>query len=296
MKSNALGNEGNPARLLIKVTRDTLPQVKEKYPFIYLEKGRMEIDDSSIKWIDCNCNVVRLPVAMLNCILLGPGTTVTHEAVKVMAAANCGICWVGDDSLMFYASGQTPTSNTRNMQYQMKLAVNPVKSLEVARRLFAYRFPDANLEKKTLPQMMGMEGLRVRKFYEEMAVKYKVGWKGRRFEPGKFEMSDTTNKILTAANAALYSLIMSAVHSMGYSPHIGFIHSGSPLPFIYDLADLYKQHVSIDLAFSLTADMAGYYDRHKIAAEFRKRVIEIDLLGKIGTDIENILGKSQCSS
>jgi CRISPR-associated protein Cas1 len=219
MKSNELINEGNPARLLIKVTRDTLPQVKEKYPFLYLEKGRMEIDDSSVKWIDCDCNVVRLPVAMLNCILLGPGTTVTHEAVKVMAAANCGICWVGDDSMMFFASGQTPTSNTRNMHHQMMLAATPAKSLEVARRMFAYRFPDADLEKKTLPQMMGMEGLRVRKFYEEMAVKYKVGWKGRRFEPGKFEMSDTTNKILTAANAALYSIIMSAVHSMLFAAH-----------------------------------------------------------------------------
>lgn len=296
MKNNELVNEGNPARLLIKVTRDTLPQVKEKYPFIYLERGRMEIDDSSIKWIDSDCNVVRLPVAMLNCILLGPGTTVTHEAVKVMGAANCGICWVGEDSLMFYASGQTPTSDTRNMRHQMMLAANQTKSLEVARRLFAYRFPDAKLENKTLPQMMGMEGIRVRKFYEEMAEKYKVGWRGRRFEPGKFEMSDTTNKILTAANAALYSIIMSAVHSMGYSPHIGFIHSGSPLPFIYDLADLYKQEVSIDLAFSLTVEMAGQYDRHIIATEFRKRVIEIDLLGRIGPDIENILGKKQCLS
>ncbi len=157
------------------MTRDTLPQVKEKYPFLYLERGRIEIDDSSIKWIDCDANVVRLPVAMLNCILLGPGTTVTHEAVKVMAAANCGIRWVGEDSLMFCASGQTPTSNTRNMNHQIKLAANPIKS-EVARRLF-YRFPDANLRKRRCRRWMGMEGLRVRKFYDEMAAKYKVAGK-----------------------------------------------------------------------------------------------------------------------
>ncbi len=89
-------------RLLVKVTRDTLPQVKDKYPFIYLERGRLEIDDSSIKWIDAEANVVPLPVATLNTILLGPGTTVTHEAIKVAAAANCSICWVGEDSLLFY--------------------------------------------------------------------------------------------------------------------------------------------------------------------------------------------------
>jgi CRISPR-associated protein Cas1 len=283
--------DGGPSRLLVRITRDTLPQVKDKYPFIYLERGRLEIDDSSVKWIDCDCNVVRLPIAMLNCILLGPGTTVTHEAIKVMAAANCNVCWVGEDSLMFFASGQTPTSDTRNFRHQMMLAADSDKSLVVARRMFARRFPDVDLKDKSLKYMMGLEGLRVRKLYEQKAQNYKVGWKGRQFVPGKFEMSDTTNRIMTAANAALYSIISSAIHSMGYSPHIGFIHSGSPLPFVYDLADLYKEVLTIDLAFSMTAMMAGYYDRYKLASEFRKRVIETDLLGSIGSDIETILWK-----
>ena len=57
-----MATENGSTRLLIKVTRDTLPQVSSKYPFIYLERGRLEIDDSSVKWIDSDCNVVRLPV------------------------------------------------------------------------------------------------------------------------------------------------------------------------------------------------------------------------------------------
>jgi CRISPR-associated protein Cas1 len=292
MSTEKVGSDSNPARLLIKITRDTLPQIKDKYPFIYLERGRLEIDDSSIKWIDCDCNVVRLPVAMLNCLLLGPGTAVTHEAVKVMAAANCGICWVGEDSLIFYAAGQTPTSDTRNFRRQMMLSADPDKSLKVATRMFARRFPDAKLDNKSLQQMMGMEGLRVRQLYEKKAIEYKVGWKGRQFIPGKFEMGDVTNRILTSANAALYGIICSAVHSMGYSPHIGFIHTGSPLPFVYDMADLYKENLTIDLAFTLTALMAGIYDRHKIATEFRRRVIEMDLLERIGPDIEEMFGRS----
>ena len=283
--------ESPAQRLLIKITRDTLPQVKDKYPFIYLERGRLEIDDSSIKWIDCDGNVIRLPVAMLNCLLLGPGTTVTHEAVKVMAASNCGLCWVGEDSLIFYAAGQTPTSDTRNFRRQMLLSADPDKSLKVAARMFARRFPGEKLENKTLHQLMGMEGLRVRQLYEKKAIEYKVGWKGRQFTPGKFEMGDVTNRILTSANAALYGIICSAVHSMGYSPHIGFIHSGSPLPFVYDMADLYKEELSIDLAFSLTASMAGTYYRHKTATEFRRRVIDTDLLASLGPDIESMLGR-----
>lgn len=280
-------------RLLVKITRETLPQVKDKYPFIYLERGRLEIDDSSIKWIDADANIVPLPVATLNCILLGPGTTLTHEAVKVAAAANCSVCWVGEDSLLFYAAGFLPTSDTRNLRRQVELSADPVLALEVARRFFARRFPDAELQDKKLPQLMGMEGSRVRSTYKEMAERYQVGWKGRQYVPNKFELSDVTNQIITASNAALYGILCSAVHSLGYSPHLGFIHSGSPLPFVYDLADLYKEHLCIDLAFALTKDMAGIYNRRKVSSEFRKRVIDMDLLTKIPLDIGELLGEKR---
>jgi CRISPR-associated protein Cas1 len=276
-------------RLFIKITREILPQVKDKYPFIYLERGRLEIDDSSVKWIDCENNVVRLPIATINTLLLGPGTSITHEAVKVMAASNCNVCWVGEDSLIFYAAGHNPTADTRNMRKQMKVACDPKKAVEVARRMFARRFPDTDLKGKGLNEMMGMEGSRVRELYETKALEYKVGWKGRAYAPGKFEMGDITNQILTSCNAALYGILTSAIHSMGYSPHIGYIHSGSPLPFVYDMADLYKEHLCIDLAFSLTLSMAGRYNKHLVSSEFRKRVIDTKLLEKIGTDILSMI-------
>ena len=277
-------------RLFVKITRESLPQVKDKYPFIYLERGRLEVDDSSIKWIDADNNVVPLPVATLNALLLGPGTTVTHDAVKTAVSANCSICWVGEDSLLFYAAGFLPTSDTRNLKQQIELAADKERSLVVARRLFARRFPDAELEGKSLQEMMGMEGYRVRALYQRMAEEYQVGWKGRHFTPGKFELGDVTNQVLTTTNAALYGILCSAVHSMGYSPHIGFIHSGSPLPFVYDLADLYKERLCIDLAFALTRDLAGRYDKHKVSAAFRQRVIEMEVLTKIGDDIQGIFG------
>lgn len=277
-------------RLFVKITRDSLPQVKDKYPFLYLERGRLEVDDSSIKWVDADNNVVPLPVATLNALLLGPGTTVTHDAVKTAVSANCSICWVGEDSLLFYAAGFLPTADTRNLKQQIELASDTEKSLAVARRMFARRFPNAELEGKSLQEMMGMEGYRVRALYQRMAEEYQVGWKGRHFTPGKFELGDVTNQVLTAANAALYGILCSAVHSMGYSPHIGFIHSGSPLPFVHDLADLYKERLCIDLAFALTRDLAGRYDKHKVSATFRERVIEMELLAKVGEDIQGIFG------
>lgn len=277
-------------RLFVKVTRESLPQVKDKYPFIYLERGRLEIDDSSLKWIDSEANVVRLPIATINTLLLGPGTTVTHEAVKTAVAANCSMCWVGEDSLLFYAAGHLPTADTRNLKRQIELAADEEMSLEIARRMYVYRFPDAELQGKSLKEMMGMEGYRVRALYQQKAEHYQVGWSRRSFTPGKFELGDITNQILTASNAALYGILCSVVHSMGYSPHIGFIHSGSPLPFIYDLADLYKENLCIDLAFSLTREMAGKYNKKLVATAFRKRVIEMDLLAQVALDIPQLFG------
>ena len=149
------------SRLFIKVTRDTLPQVKNRYPFVYLERGRLEIDDSSVKWIDCENNVVRLPIATLNCLLLGPGTSVTHEAIKVMAAANCMVCWTGEDTMLFYAVGQTPTADTRNFRRQMALAANENKAVEVARRMFARRFPAAPVPARPAPASPAASGAAV---------------------------------------------------------------------------------------------------------------------------------------
>lgn len=279
-------------RLLIKINKENLPQVKDRYPFLYLERGKLLIDDSSVKWIDSDCNVIRIPIAMLSTLLLGPGTSITHEAIKVLAAANCTVCWVGEDSFLFYAVGESTTSDSRNFRKQMMLAADPVSRLEVARRMFEYRFPKNEVEGRTLQELMGVEGKRVKQLYEQKAHEYGVGWVGRSFIPGHFKMSDTTNRILTASNAALYGLVSSVVYATGFSPHIGFIHTGSPLPFVYDIADLYKGVLCIDLAFYLTRELGGDYNRERIADEFRQRVIEFDLLNRIVKDIEQVLGKN----
>ena len=167
-------------RLFVKITRENLPQVKDRYPFIYLERGRLEVDDSSVKWIDCDANVVRIPCATINTLLLGPGTTITHEAVKVLATSNCVVAWVGEDSLLFYAVGQSPTSDSRNMRKQMLLAADPKKAEDTARRMYAKRFPEAELFGKNIKEMMGMsnvgdlaEGKIDKKMMQKMAKQFK---------------------------------------------------------------------------------------------------------------------------
>ncbi len=276
-------------RILLKTTLADLPKIRERYPFLYLEHGRLEIDDSSVKWISADREIFRLPAAVISTLLLGPGTSVTHEAVKILASLNTTVCWVGEDSLVFYAVGQSPTANTRNLKKQLELSSDPVRSLTVAKKMFLQRFPDTALRNKKLKDLMVMEGARIQMLYADLAEKYLVLWKGRSYKPGDFKLSDLTNQLITSCNAALYALISSVVHALGLSPHIGFVHSGSPLPFVYDIADLYKEHLVFDLAFSLTNELAGVYDRRIALERFRERVIEFDLMRKCPEDILRLL-------
>ena len=276
-------------RIIIKPQGSDLPMLRDRYHFLYLEHGRLEIDDASVKWISAEREVFRLPAAVLSTLLLGPGTSVTHEAVKVLAELNCTVCWVGEDSLRFYAVGETPTANTRNFKKQMQLAANPKTALEVARRMFRSRFPEEEIASKTLRELMLLEGSRVQMLYAQLAQKYFVAWRGRMYQPGNFKLSDLTNQLITSANAALYALVLSMVHALGLSPHIGFSHSGSPLPFVYDIADLYKAELVFDLAFALTGKMCGRYDRTLAIEEFRRRVIAFGLLKRCPADIAELL-------
>ena len=151
--------------VIFSVPKSCLPQVGSRYPFIYLEYGRLEIDDRSIKFINAQCEVVSIPCGMLNCILLGPGTTVTHDAVKILAEFNCQLFWVGEDGLKFYASGISPTESSKNFVRQVEYCCSRTKSLEIARKMFAARFPGVDLAGKTLEQLRGMEGIRVKTMY-----------------------------------------------------------------------------------------------------------------------------------
>lgn len=275
-------------KIFLKITHETLPQVREKYPFIYLEHGRLEVDDSSVKWIDALGNVVKLPIASISTLLLGTGTSVTHAAIKSCSRANCTICWVGEDSLLFYAVGQAPTATSKNFRKQMLLATDKIKAEKVARNMFLFRFPSSDVENKNIKELMGMEGHRVKNNYRLLSEKYQTGWKGRVCSPTNFELSDITNLIINHANNALYAILSSCVHSLGYSPYIGFIHSGSPLPFIYDLADLYKENITIDLAFALTKQMSIHYDKRVLVNELCNRIVEHRLLERVADDIDKI--------
>lgn len=228
---------------------ETLASAKDRWTPLYLQHGRLEVDDSSVKWISADGLLCRLPVATVSALILGPGTTVTHAAMKACAESNTTVCWTGEDSLRFYAFGLTPNHTNDMPRLHAEAWADKRRRTQIARAMFRMRFPDVDVEGKSVKEMRGMEGLRVRTLYAQLGLQHGVTWKGRNYDRQNWDMSDGINRALSSANASLYALCAAVVTSLGYVPSLGFIHDAGTLPFVYDVADLYKHLTSIPSAF-----------------------------------------------
>jgi CRISPR-associated protein Cas1 len=198
---------------------------------------------------------ITLPAANLSSVVLGPGTRITHAAIKVLADCGAVITWAGTDGLLFYACGQAKTRLSQGIEVQARYWADPALHLQVVRRMYQIRFQETLPATLTLQQIRGKEGVRVRDTYQQLAKTYGVAWNGRQYDRSSWDSADPVNQALSAANAALYAIVLAALHSLGYSPSLGFVHTGKQLSFVYDVADLVKTETSIPAAFE--AAVAG---------------------------------------
>ena len=229
-----------------------LPKLRDSISYIYLEHAKIEQDELSIVAIRKDGRIP-IPVAATTCLLLGPGTSVTHAAIRTMEENGCMVIWCGEKATRFYAAGMGETRSSKNLLLQAQCCVDSDKHMQVVRKMYALRFPGINTEGMTLQQIRGMEGIRVRKTYEMFGKTTGVKWKKRTYKTESWEASDTINQALSEANAMLYGVCHAAIISMGFSPGLGFIHTGKQLSFVYDIADLYKTETTIPAAFEAVA-------------------------------------------
>lgn len=235
-----------------KANLRSLARYTDSLSHIYLEHAVIEQEDHSIAAFTPDGRI-SLPAANLSSVVLGPGTRITHAAIKVLA--NCGavITWTGSDGLHFYASGQAKTRLSQGIEVQARHWADPDLHLLVVRRMYQYRFQESLPATLTLQQIRGKEGVRVRDTYQQLAKTYGVAWTGRQYDRSSWGSADPVNQALSAANAALYAIVLAALHSLGYSPSLGFVHTGKQLSFVYDIADLVKTETSIPAAFEAAA-------------------------------------------
>lgn len=225
--------------------------IKDRSSIVFLEYGRVDVQNGAFVLVDQNGVRVQVPVGGLACLMLEPGATITHAAVSLAARVGCLIVWVGEAGVRVYAAGQPGGARADRLLYQAKLALEENTRLDVVRAMYQIRFGEEAPSRRSIDQLRGIEGARVREAYKLIAQDYGVKWRGRKYDPVQWDMSDTPNKCLSAATACLYGVSEAAILAAGYAPAIGFLHRGRPLSFVYDIADVFKFETVVPAAFKV---------------------------------------------
>jgi CRISPR-associated protein Cas1 len=262
--------------------------LKDRVSMVFVEYGQIDVQDGAFVVVDKTGIRTHIPVGSTACILLEPGTRVSHAAIKLAATVGTLLVWVGEAGVRLYAAGQPGGARSDHLLYQARLALDDELRLKVVRKMYQIRFGEEAPNRRSIDQLRGIEGARVRAHYKLLAEQHGVKWQGRKYDPADWENGDTVNQCLSAATSCLYGITEAAILAAGYAPAIGFIHSGKPLSFVYDIADLYKFDTVVPLAFRIAAKTPNSPDK-QVRHECRELFRSSNILKKIIPLIEEVL-------
>lgn len=264
------------------------PLQKSRLSHIFLEYGNIEVRDGAFVLVDGKGGLVQVPLATFSTVFLEPGTTITHAAVALAASSGTALVWTGAGGTRAYAVGRASSGDVQRLLHQAKCFHQDDLRLKVVRNMYNLRFNEPAPERRSLEQLRGIEGSRVKATYAMLATKYRVAWAGRKYDSKEWDAADDVNRALSAGNACVHGLCEAVLVACGYSPAIGFLHTGSPLAFVYDIADLYKLEISAPLAFRLAA--AKRHDIERVIREQLRDIFkESSLISRIITDTDKVL-------
>jgi len=262
--------------------------MKDRISMIFLQYGQIDVGDGAFVLIQEGGVRTQIPVGSVACILLEPGTRVSHSAVKLAAEVGTLLVWVGEAGVRLYSSGQPGGARSDRLLYQARLALDKELRLKVVRKMYELRFGEPAPAKRSVEQLRGIEGARVRKTYQLLAKRHGVVWQRRNYDPDHWDASDLPNRCLSASTSCLYGITEAAVLAAGYAPAIGFIHWGKPLSFVYDIADIFKFETVVPIAFQIAAKKPKEPDR-AVRIACRETFREQKTLSKIIPVIEEVL-------
>jgi CRISPR-associated protein Cas1 len=251
------------------------------------------VQDGAFVAVNADGTRTQIPVGGLAGIMLEPGARISHAAVALAARAGTLITWVGEGGVRLYSAGQPGGARADRLLWQAKIALDDAARLRVVRRMYAIRFGEDAPQRRSIDQLRGIEGVRVRESYALLAKQHGVDWKRRAYDVADWEAGDIPNRCLSAATACLHGLTEAAVLAAGYAPAIGFLHTGKPLSFVYDIADLWKLSTVVPEAFRIAGLAAkGKLDMspdRAVRLACRDAFRRTGLLQKIIPGIEDVL-------
>lgn len=285
-----------------KRNRNELITVKDCKSFFYLERARVEVDGDCLIFHQVNPDtnvpeILPFPIATYQAIFFGPGISITHRALALIARSGTLAIFTGQNLSVYYGCADVSTRSSENLQRQIAFYSDPEKRMEIVRRMYQYRFPKTQITAKGLKTYLGMEGNRMTAIYKKEARRTGVTWTKREYNIEDMDDSTPVNYALSIANHVLYGVCAAAEVALGYSTAIGFIHKGHMNSFTYDVADLYKAETSIPAAFEAVRDGKAHEDydilRKRVHAYCHEYLYRARILKRIPKDLANLFQQSE---
>lgn len=264
-----------PGRLGLATAR--IPHA-DRHGLLWLESGKLSVEDGTLRFVAAKSETIEagdyaIPYQTVSMILLGPGTSITQDVLRLCARHGTLIAAVGEGGVKSYTAppmGQGRSDVARQHAY---LWADPVKRLDIARRLYAWRFGRV-LPHRDIAVLRGIEGARLKESYRLVAQRYGIEWEGRRYDRDNPTAADLPNQAINHAATFVEAATDIAVAAVGALPPLGFIHEDSSNAFTLDIADLYRVDVTLPLAF---ASVKAYQENKadSIEREVRKRAARL---------------------
>jgi CRISPR-associated protein Cas1 len=225
----------------------------DRHGLVWLDRGRLEVEDGCLRFVTAGGALAagdyQIPHQSVTAVLLGPGSSVTHDALRLLARHGCVLCAVGEGGVRLYTAPPLAPDASVLARRQATLWAKAGTRLEVARRMYALRFGEI-VRTRDVTILRGMEGARIKRAYELAAERHGVSWRGRRYDRADPLAADLANQAINHAAVALQAMAAVAVAATGTIPQLGFVHEDSGQSFVLDIADIRRHDILLDVAFA----------------------------------------------
>lgn len=225
----------------------------DRHGLLWVGRGRLTVEDGTLHFVTVGgphlaAGDYAIPFQMISCLLCGPGTLISHDALRLLARHGTGLVMTGENGVRLYASMPFGPDDSALARKQVATWADPAKRNYAARRMYAWRlgevFPESDIA-----VLRGMEGARMKETYKRLAQEYEIDWEGRRYDRQDPEAADLANQAINHSATAVEAAAMVATAVTGAIPQLGFIHEDSGISFCLDLADLFRDSVTLPVAF-----------------------------------------------
>ena len=239
-----------PGRLGLAASR--IPHA-DRHGLLWLERGKLSAEDGTLRFLAAQSDTLAagdyaIPFQSISMILLGPGTSLTHDVLRLAARHGLLIAAVGEGGVKSYTAPPMGQGRSDVARIHAERWADPKGRIDTARRMYAWRFGRV-LPHREIETLRGIEGARMKETYRLVAQRFGIEWHGRRYDRGDPQAADLPNQAINHAATFVEAAADIAVASVGALPPLGFIHEESSNAFTLDIADLYRVDMILPLAF-----------------------------------------------